>query len=55
MPGFKQDIENASFLLMGKSIWKCSHVMEWLGFLIDLPVGEFSVLVSKNKALKSRL
>ena len=29
--------------------------MEWLGFLIDLSVGEFSVPASKIEALKSRL
>ena len=29
--------------------------MEWLGFLIDLSVGEFSVLAFKIEALKSKL
>ena len=29
--------------------------MEWLGFQIDLSVGEFSVLASKIDALKLRL
>ena len=52
----KQDIENAGFVInVGKSIWEPSHTIEWLGFLIDLSVGEFSVPASKIDALKSKL
>ena len=38
-----------------KSVWNPSQTMEWLGFQIDLSVGEFSVPASKIDALKSRL
>ena len=52
----KQDIENAGFVInVEKSIWDPSHAIEWLGFLIDLSVGEFSVPASKIDALKSKL
>ena len=52
----KQDIENAGFVINGeKSIWEPSRAMEWLGFLIDLSVGEFFVPTHKIEALKSRL
>ena len=52
----KQDIENAGFIInVEKSAWEPSLTMEWLGFLIDLSVGEFSVPVSKIEALKSKL
>ena len=55
-PRVKQDIESARFVInREKSIWEPSQALEWLGFLIDLSVGEFSVPASKIEALKSRL
>ena len=48
----EQDIENSGFVINGeKSIWEPSQSMEWLGFLLDLSVGKFSVLASKIEAL----
>ena len=41
---FQQDIENAGFVInVEKSTWEPSHTIEWLGFQIDLAVGEFSM------------
>ena len=52
----KEDIEKAGFIInVEKSVWNPSQTMEWLGFQIDLSVGEFSVLASKIDALKLRL
>jgi len=35
--------------------WEPSHRMEWLGFCIDLTLGEFSVPVQKILAFKAKL
>ena len=52
----QQDIENAGFVInVEKSTWEPSHIIERLGFQIDLSVGEFSVPVPKIEALKSKL
>ena len=49
----KEDIEKAGFIInVEKSVWNPSQTMEWLGFQIDLSVGEFSVPASKIDALK---
>ena len=52
----KQDIEDAGFIInIEKSVWKPSHTLEWLGFKVDLSVGEFSVPSPKIDALKRKL
>ena len=52
----KRDLENAGFVInIVKSQWDPSHSMEWLGFIIDLSKGEFSVPDEKISRLKSKL
>ena len=52
----KEDLEKAGFIVnVEKCIWEPSQSMEWLGFCIDLVVGEFSVPISKINTLKARL
>ena len=52
----KQDLEKAGFIVnIEKCVWEPSHSIEWLGFHIDLALGEFSVPIPKIDALKSKL
>ena len=50
------DLESAGFVVnIEKSQWDPSHNIEWLGFLIDLPTGKFSVPSDKINRLKVKL
>ena len=52
----KGDLERAGFVVnLEKTQWVPSNKVEWLGFLIDLYIGEFSVPEDKIKALKLKL
>ena len=52
----KSDLENAGFVInVEKSQLDPSHSIEWLGFVIDLSKGEFSVPDSKLSKLKYKL
>ena len=52
----KYELESAGFVLnQEKSLWIPSKSVEWLGFNIDLAIGEFSVPPSKLEVLKSQL
>ena len=52
----KGDLERAGFVVnLEKTQWVPSNKVEWLRFLIDLSIGEFSVLEDKIKSLKLKL
>jgi len=52
----KRDLELAGLVInVEKCAWEPSHQMEWLGFCIDLTLGEFSVPAQKISALKAKL
>ena len=52
----KQELESASFVVnIEKSQWDLAHSIEWLGFIVDLSKGEFSVPSHKLDTLKSKL
>ena len=54
----KLDLGNAGFVVNNEKCareWEPKCNMEWLGFLIDLSMGEFSVPVGKLDMLKSKL
>ena len=52
----KMDLGNAGFVVNNeKCEWEPKCNMEWLGFLIDLSMGEFSVPAGKLDMLKSKL
>jgi len=48
-------LKEAGFIVnVEKSEWKPSTKVEWLGFMINLSKGEFSIPVEKINALKAR-
>ena len=50
----KRDLERAGFVInIEKSCWVPSHIIDWLGFRIDLAKGVFSVPPEKLDALKA--
>jgi len=49
----KEDLERGFIVNIEKSVWELSHMVEWLGFHIDLAMGEFSMPISTINALKS--
>ena len=52
----ERDLEQAGFIVnIEKSVWEPSQRVEWLGFNIDLALGEFSVPTSKIEMLKENL
>ena len=52
----KKELESAGFVInMEKSQWDLSVRIEWLGFLIDLDNGEFTVPEHKISSLNSKL
>lgn len=52
----RQDLESAGFVVnVDKCVWEPSHSLEWLGFIIDLDKGQFSVPEGKLSALHDRL
>ena len=52
----KQDLESAGLIVnVEKCVWEPSCKIEWLGFYIDLALGEFSVPAEKISTLKVKL
>ena len=52
----KRDLELAGLVVnVEKCAWEPSHRMEWLGFCIELTLGEFSVPAQQISALKAKL
>ena len=52
----QQDLEKAGFVVnIEKCMWEPSQRVEWLGFYIDLALGEFSVPTQKILTLKTKL
>jgi len=52
----KRDLEHAGFVIkIEKCEWVPSQEIEWLGFIINLDQGEFTVPSSKLDRLKQKL